>query len=47
MSARPTLLSMTVLAALSAATGAAFAAWGEHGSAMFLALAENGLSWCF
>lgn len=33
--------------AMSAATGLAFAGWMEHGAGMFLALAENGLSWCF
>jgi len=32
---------------LAAVTGAAFAAWIEHGANMFLAMAENGLSWCF
>ena len=47
MSARPALLSVTALAAVAAATGMAFAAWGEHGPAMFMALAESGLSWCF
>jgi hypothetical protein len=47
MSARPILVSTTVLASLAAATGMAFAAWGAHGAAMFMALAESGLSWCF
>jgi hypothetical protein len=47
MPARPVLLSATLLAALAAATGMAFAAWGQHGPAMFMALAESGLSWCF
>lgn len=47
MPARPLLLSATVLSALAAATGVAFAAWGAHGPAMFMALAESGLSWCF
>jgi hypothetical protein len=47
MSARPALLTGAILAALAAATGLAFAGWGEHGAAMFLALAESGLSWCF
>lgn len=47
MSARPALLSATALAAFAAATGMAFAAWDEHGPAMFMALAESGLSWCF
>ncbi len=47
MSARPALLSATSLVAFAAATGMAFAAWGEHGPAMFMTLAESGLSWCF
>ncbi|WP_187971001.1 hypothetical protein [Aquibium microcysteis] len=47
MPARPALLSATILAALAAATGVAFAAWGEKGPAMFMVLAEGGLSWCF
>jgi len=36
MPARPVLLSATLLAALAAATGMAFAAWGQHGPAMFM-----------
>ncbi|MBN9053058.1 hypothetical protein JQ506_10990 [Shinella sp. PSBB067] len=29
------------------AATAAFAGWLEHGTAIFLALAESGMSWCF
>ncbi|EYR77773.1 hypothetical protein P9A16_04855 [Shinella sp. 838] len=29
------------------ATTAAFAGWVEHGSAIFLSLAESGMAWCF
>jgi len=29
------------------ATTAAFAGWLEHGSAIFLSLAESGMAWCF
>ncbi|HMQ56985.1 MAG TPA: hypothetical protein PKE65_00380 [Rhizobiaceae bacterium] len=31
---------------LAVATGVAFAGWLDKGAAMFLALAEAGLSWC-
>ena len=34
------------LAVLALATGAAFAAWLQHGAAIFLSLAEAGLKWC-
>jgi hypothetical protein len=34
-------------AALSAATGLAFAGWMEHGAGMFASLAASGLAWCF
>ncbi|AOF90403.1 hypothetical protein BSY16_646 [Sinorhizobium sp. RAC02] len=43
----------TLLAALIAlglgvlAARAAFAGWLEHGPAIFLSLAESGMSWCF
>jgi hypothetical protein len=37
----------TAAAALSAATGVAFAAWAEHGTGIFLAMAASGLAWCF
>jgi hypothetical protein len=43
----------TLLAALTAlglsvlAARAAFAGWLEHGPAIFLSLAESGMSWCF
>ncbi len=29
------------------AATAAFAGWLEHGSAIFLSLAESGMAWCF
>ena len=32
--------------AVTAAT-AAFAGWLEHGTAIFLSLAETGMAWCF
>lgn len=35
------------LAALSVATGAAFGAWVDNGAAIFMTLAQIGLSWCF
>jgi hypothetical protein len=35
------------VAVLSAATGAAFAAWVENSDEIFLSLVESGLSWCF
>ena len=35
------------LAALAVATGAAFGAWVDNGAAIFLTLAQTGLSWCF
>ena len=34
-------------AAIAAATGAAFAAWIDHGAGIFMAMAESGLAWCF
>ena len=30
-----------------AAASAVFAGWMEHGTAIFLSLAESGMSWCF
>ncbi len=39
-------LALGVLA-LAAATGLAFAAWVENGSAILMTMAESGLSWCF
>jgi len=33
--------------AVAAVTGLAFAGWLRHGAGIFLAMAENGLSWCF
>ncbi len=35
------------LFALAALLGAGFAGWLDRGAAMFLAMAETGLSWCF
>ena len=43
-SAARILLGATLFAALS---GIAFAAWLDHGAAIFMSLAETGLSWCF
>jgi len=34
------------IAALAAATGAAFAAWANNGAGIFLALVESRLAWC-
>ena len=46
---RPDLLLLAALgvAVGAFATGTAFAGWATHGAAMFLAMAETGLSWCF
>jgi hypothetical protein len=46
---RPDLLLLAALgvAVGAFATGTAFAGWTTHGAAMFLAMAETGLSWCF
>lgn len=41
------LVLAATAALLSAATGAAFAAWAEHGAEIFLAMAASGLAWCF
>jgi hypothetical protein len=35
------------LALLGAAAGLGFAMWMDHGDRIFMALAENGLAWCF
>ena len=35
------------VAALAAATGAAFAAWIDNGPQILMSMAETGLSWCF
>jgi hypothetical protein len=45
MAERNTLLVATALIALTGFAG--FAAWGAQGGAMFVALVENGLAWCF
>lgn len=34
-------------AALAAASGAAFAAWMDHGPGIFMTMVESGLAWCF
>ena len=34
-------------AVLAAATGAAFAAWVDHGAGIFMTMVESGLAWCF
>ena len=41
------LLAAFGVAAAASATGIAFAGWATHGAAMFVAMAETGLSWCF
>ena len=46
---RYTVLPLALIAlglGVMAAT-AAFAGWLEHGTAIFLSLAESGMSWCF
>lgn len=35
------------LAVLAAVTGIAFASWVDKGAAIFMAMAESGLAWCF
>lgn len=35
------------LAVLAAASGIAFASWIDKGAAIFMAMAETGLAWCF
>ncbi|MGD9916248.1 MAG: hypothetical protein AB7S80_19410 [Rhizobiaceae bacterium] len=35
------------VAAFAALTGAAFAAWVDNGTAIFVTMVESGLSWCF
>ncbi|MGI6856727.1 hypothetical protein [Mesorhizobium sp. 1B3] len=35
------------LAVLAAASGIAFASWVDKGAAIFMAMAETGLAWCF
>ncbi|BCH31877.1 hypothetical protein MesoLjLc_38070 [Mesorhizobium sp. L-8-10] len=49
--ARITTLSLTKiglgLAVLAAVSGVAFASWLDKGAAMFMAMAEAGLAWCF
>lgn len=51
VSARISTLSLAKvglgLAALAAVTGLAFASWLENGAAMFMAMADTGLAWCF
>ena len=46
---RYTVLPLALIAlglGVMAAT-AAFAGWMEHGTAIFLSLAESGMAWCF
>jgi hypothetical protein len=35
------------VALLAAVTGLAFASWLDNGAAIFMAMVESGLSWCF
>ncbi|TWG64774.1 MULTISPECIES: hypothetical protein [unclassified Aminobacter] len=44
--ARPAALAVLAVA-LSAFAGVAFAGWMEHAPAIFMALVDSGLSWCF
>lgn len=39
--------SLAGLAFLAALLGAGLAGWLDRGTAIFLAMAETGLSWCF
>jgi hypothetical protein len=44
----PRLAGMLLaFAAFAAVSGLAFAMWMQHGTKIFFALAESGLSWCF
>jgi hypothetical protein len=44
----PRLAGMLLaFAAFAAVSGFAFAMWMRHGTKIFLAMAESGLSWCF
>jgi hypothetical protein len=44
----PTIAVAALAAAASAALAAtAFAGWLDHGSAIFLSMAESGMAWCF
>ena len=47
-SARPSRIPLDVGSAIAAALLAvAFIGWIQNGSAIFLTLAETGMSWCF
>ncbi|MGN6768918.1 MAG: hypothetical protein ACTHJQ_03590 [Rhizobiaceae bacterium] len=41
------LVAFAAFAAFAALSGLAFAMWMQHGTKIFLAMAESGLSWCF
>lgn len=44
----PRLAGMLLaFAAFAAMSGFAFAMWMQHGTKIFLTMAESGLSWCF
>jgi hypothetical protein len=44
----PRLAGMLLaFAAFAAVSGIAFAMWMQHGTKIFLTMAESGLSWCF
>jgi hypothetical protein len=47
MTASTWLACAIAASAAAAVTGLAFAGWSRHGAGIFLAMAENGLSWCF
>jgi len=38
---------LLALTAFAAVTGLAFAMWLRHGTQIFFAMAESGLTWCF
>jgi len=45
--ARMVVRLVLAVLAFGGLTGVAFAAWVENGSAMLMALAANGMAWCF
>lgn len=46
MSLRKTLAFAGAAIVAALATGAAFAAWFNHGDAIFISLIQSGLAWC-
>jgi hypothetical protein len=43
----PTVAIIATVAAIGIAIGLAFASWIDNGAAIFLAMVESGLAWCF